>query len=113
MNPLMIFSGSIRVSVTRFYTIVDGAAHFVVIDDGRGVRVCRRYGIPHVNALLVPKLLYFSKRLSMDQTNRFFSRLCELGRYSTPVVEWAKQCEAGQLDYFLIDEKRNKKMGRR
>ena len=91
---------------------LNGAARFVVIDDGKAVRSCRRYGIPHVNALLVPKLLYFSNRLSMDQTDHFFYRLCTLGRYSDGVVDWGKKCGAGQLDFFLPDEIRNKKMGR-
>lgn len=81
---------------------LNDAASFVIIDDGRAVRICRRYGIPHINALLVPKLLYFSRRLSMDQMNRFFFRLCSIGRYSDYVVDWAKNCEAGQLGFFLV-----------
>ena len=88
-----------------------GAARFVVIDDGKAVRVCRRHGIPHVNALLFPTLLYFAKRLSADQTDRYFMRLCKLGRYSDRVVAWAKNCTAGELDFFMPKEVRNKKGG--
>lgn len=84
---------------------LNGAARFVIIDDGKAVRVCRRYRIPHVNALLVPKLLFFSQRLSMDQADRFFFRLCSLGRYSDYVLDWAKGCGADQLDFFLATEK--------
>jgi hypothetical protein len=90
---------------------LNAAAPFVIIDDGRAVRICRRYGIPHINALLVPKLLYFSGRLSMDQMDRFFTRLCSIGRYSDFVVDWARGCGAGQLDFFLV--KMGTKMERR
>ncbi|WP_419662483.1 uncharacterized protein Dvar_29460 [Desulfosarcina variabilis str. Montpellier] len=80
---------------------LNGAARFVVIDDGKAVRVCRRQDIPHINALLVPKLLYFAQRLSMDQIDHYFFRLCSLGRYSDKVVDWAKRCGASQLEFFL------------
>lgn len=86
---------------------LNGAASFVVIDDGKAVRVCRRYGIPHVNALLVPKLLCFGKRLQADQADHFFMRLRTLGRYSEAVVSWARGCTAGELAFFLgVDEKK-------
>ncbi len=78
-----------------------GAAPFVIIDDGKAVRLCRRYDIPHVNALLVPKLLLFSQRLSTHQTDHYFSRLRTLGRYSAQVVAWARKCRPDQLDFFL------------
>ncbi len=81
---------------------LNGVARFVVIDDGKAVRVCRRYGIPHVNALLVPKLLYYSKQLSMDQREHFFARLRSLGHYSERVVDWAADCDAKQLAFFLM-----------
>lgn len=80
---------------------LDGAAPFVILDDGKAVRLCRRYDIPHINALLVPKLLFFSQRLSAHQTDHYFSRLLALGRYSEYVVKWAKCCQKGQLVFFL------------
>jgi hypothetical protein len=83
---------------------LNGVARFVIIDDGKAVRVCRRHGIPHVNALLFPKLLYFAKRLPADQADGFFFRLCSLGRYSDKVIDWAKDCGAGQLDFFLVNQ---------
>lgn len=86
---------------------LNDAARFVIVDDGKAVRVCRRYAIPHLNALLIPKLLYFSNRISLDQSKRRFLALCALGRYSARVMDWAKACEASQLDFFLADEKRN------
>ncbi len=78
-----------------------GGFRFVIIDDGKAVRACRRHGIPHVNALLLPKLLYFSNRLSTEQTRCFFLRLCRLGRYTKQVVDWAETCVPSDLSAFL------------
>ena len=78
-----------------------GEFRFVIIDDGKAVRVCRRHGIPHVNALLLPRLLYFSNRLSDEQARAFFLRLCDLGRYTKQVVHWAETCVPSDLAEFL------------
>lgn len=80
-----------------------GGVRFVVIDDGKAVRACRRIGIPHVNALLLPKLLYFSNRLSDEQSRLFFSRLSRLGRYAKPVLQWAETCVPSDLALFLAE----------
>jgi hypothetical protein len=82
---------------------LNGVARFVIIDDGKGVQVCRRHGIPHVNALLCPKLLYFSGWLPVHQVRSFFTRLSSLGRYSTAVVEWADICGRSDLEFFIDD----------
>ncbi|WP_319405565.1 hypothetical protein [uncultured Desulfosarcina sp.] len=79
---------------------LNGAARFVIIDDGRGVRVCRRHGIPHINALLCPRLLYFSGRMPDPHARFFFTRVAKLGRYSTAVVKWADTCEKSELSFF-------------
>jgi len=80
-----------------------GSARFVIIDDGKAVRVCRRYGIAHINALLCPRLLLFVERLSADCAAAYFARISALGRYSTQVVEWAAACQRQDLAIFLGD----------
>ena len=80
---------------------LNGAARFVIIDDGKGVRVCRRHGIPHVNALLCPRLLYFSGRIPAPHARLFFSHIAKIGRYSTAVVKWAGSCEKSELAFFI------------
>jgi hypothetical protein len=112
-NPRENFSNSFAADIGRLHRgerdtlnhYLNGAARFVIVDDGKAVRVCRRHGIPHVNALLLPKLLYYSRRLSVDQTDPFFVRLCSLGRYSDRVVAWARTCAAGDLDFFYGERK--------
>ena len=42
---------------------LNGTVRFVILDDGKGVQVCRRQGIPHINALLCPKILYYCEWL--------------------------------------------------
>lgn len=79
---------------------LNGAARFVIIDDGKGVQVCRRHGIPHINALLCPRLLNFSGRLPEKHARFFFSRVASLGHYSTAVVKWADTCEKSELSFF-------------
>jgi hypothetical protein len=79
---------------------LNGAARFVIIDDGKGVQFCRRHGIPHVNALLCPRLLYFSGRMPAPHACLLFERIASLGRYSTAVVKWADTCDRSDLSFF-------------
>jgi len=81
---------------------LNGAARFVILDDGKGVRVCRRHGIPHINALLCPKILHYSGRLpDARQVQSFFDRIAGLGRYSIDVAAWAQKCRRSDLEFFL------------
>ena len=84
---------------------LNGAARFVIIDDGKGVQVCRRLNIPHVNALLCPQLIHFSGRMP-DARQAWFYRECiaRLGRYSTEVIAWAETCERSALAFFINDQ---------
>jgi len=79
-----------------------GAARFVILDDGKGVQVCRRYGIPHINALLCPKILHYRERLPDGlQVRCLFDRIAGLGRYSEDVAAWAQHCRRSDLEFFL------------
>jgi len=81
---------------------LNGAARFVVLDDGKGVQVCRRNAIPHINALLCPKILHYSERLpDAQQVRSLFDRIAGLGRYSKDVLAWARQCRRSDLEFFL------------
>ena len=81
---------------------LSGAARFVIMDDGKGLRVCRRHRIPHVNALLCPKLLYYSGHLpERRQAGLYLELLAGLGRYSADVIAWATACGRSDLEWFL------------
>lgn len=83
---------------------LNGAARFVIIDDGRGIRACRRHNIPHVNALLCPQLIHFSGRMPDPlQVRSYRERIARLGRYSTHVIAWANTCDRSDLVFFIND----------
>jgi hypothetical protein len=81
---------------------LSGAARFVIMDDGKGLRACRRHRIPHVNALLCPKLLHYGGHLPKPrQAGLYLERLAGLGRYSADVIAWATACGRSDLEWFL------------
>jgi len=81
--------------------VINGTARFVIIDDGPGVRACRRHGISHVNALLCPKLLLFSGRITPRRAHLLSSQIAALGRYAEGVRRWAETCGPSDLALFL------------
>lgn len=84
---------------------LNGVARFVIIDDGKGVQACRRHSIPHVNALLAPKLLHFCGHVPDHRVPSFFHRISSLGRYSAAVVAWARTCDRSDLEFFIDDSR--------
>lgn len=79
-----------------------GAAQFVIMDDGPGLQVCRRRAIPHVNALLCPRLLYYCGYMTdPGLVDVCMDRLVRLGRYSAWVVDWARNCRRSDLAFFV------------
>jgi hypothetical protein len=80
---------------------------FVMIDDRRGVAACRAGGIPHINALLCPRLLYWSGAIDRTRSRDVFQRLLDVGRYSRRVIDYARTCTPGMLERFLPPEFRH------
>ncbi len=77
------------------------AGDFIILDDRRGVAFCRNEGIPHINALLVPSILYFKEKISETEKNKFTVSLIETGRYSSFVKGFAEKCTREEINYFL------------
>lgn len=91
------------------YHYLRGAARFVIIDDGKGLQVCRRLGVPHVNALLCPKLLQYCGRMpDRRRVRSYMDRIVGLGRYSASVVDWAQACRRADLEFFVSNMQRSK-----
>jgi predicted nucleic acid-binding protein len=78
-----------------------GHGDFVITDDGRAAGYCKRYEIPFVNALLLPKVFYFSKRLPEHLCSQTMKFLSATGRYSPAIKNWALNCPKESLDFFL------------
>lgn len=80
---------------------LEGASHFVIIDDGKGAQACRVNGIPHINALLCAKILLHSGLIESDLFESAFNHLLSIGRYSLKVIEYAQACTSEMLaDFF-------------
>jgi len=77
-----------------------GIGEFIVVDDGRGARYCKKNGIPHINALLVPRLLYNAGKIDGDDRNHLMDIIIEYGRYSPWVIDYARTCDDKELRYF-------------
>ncbi|NIO04609.1 MAG: hypothetical protein GTN74_08340 [Proteobacteria bacterium] len=83
VRALTILRGGEREVITLFYELrPDG----ILIDDGAGVKACRRRGIPFISALLIPSLLLLKKAIGVKEAEESLERVVEVGRYSQRVV---------------------------
>ncbi len=80
---------------------VSCGASFIIIDDGKGAKFCRNQAIPFINALLVPKLFWYSGRMTTQAYKEKTARILELGRYSGKIIETAQALTEENLKHFL------------
>lgn len=78
-----------------------GNGDFILIDDGKGASFCRKQGIPYINALLVPRLLYLGGRISLSEYQEKTGAILKIGWYSAAIIDYARFCPAGRLSFFL------------
>ena len=81
---------------------LSGVADFIIIDDGKGARYCRDHKIPYINALLCPKVLYFSDIITEKKLQKITEQILLIGRYSQKIRNDAKRCGKQDLKHFLI-----------
>jgi hypothetical protein len=80
---------------------LNGAARFVIIDDGKGVQICRGTVSP-TSICCVPNCM---RTDAGHQVPSFFGRIHRFGRYSTSVVTWAQECGRSDLAFFIDDRR--------
>ncbi len=80
---------------------LNGAADFVLIDDGRGAGFCRKRKIPYINALLVPRIFYLAHLFSEAEYRESIRNVLEIGRYSGAVIEFGLHCSLSDVACFL------------
>lgn len=80
---------------------LNGAGDFIIIDDKKGVDYCRNNKIPFINALLVPKILYFSNLIEREHYIEKKQQLLQLGRYSQWVIDFAESIPRKDLTPFM------------
>ena len=78
-----------------------GDHDFIITDDGRAARYCKKNGLPFINALLFPRLLYFADLISWQESNNKTDAIIRIGRYSTEVIEWARNCQKESLSFAM------------
>lgn len=74
---------------------------FILLDDGRAARLCRDNGIPFINALLFPRILFCAGKLSQTAADMAAGRIMRAGRYSQPVIDFARRAGPEALLPFL------------
>lgn len=79
---------------------LSGSGIFIIMDDGRGDRICRDMGIPYINALLVARILRDCREIDEDRYAEAFGALLRVGRYSADIVSFARDCEKNRLKDF-------------
>ncbi|MEH0022201.1 MAG: hypothetical protein V6Z89_21285 [Desulfobacter sp.] len=72
---------------------------FIIIDDGKGAKFCRTHDIPYINALLVPKIFWYSGRMTTDAFKKNTTRLLGLGRYSKQIIQQAGELTRTDLSH--------------
>jgi len=83
------------------HAYLGGNADFIIIDDRKGALVCRAQRIPYINALLCPRIMQWSGRITPDVSDQAFGRIERAGRYGQAVVAFARMCTARQMAHFM------------
>lgn len=77
---------------------------FILVDDGRAARFCHARQLPFINALLIPKIFWYSGFMEQKKFLKKTACLCALGRYSKKIVEMAGQFTREELTYFIAKD---------
>jgi predicted nucleic acid-binding protein len=78
-----------------------GKGDLIITDDGRAARYCTENGLPFINALLVPRLLYFADYFSLQESCDKMDDVIDLGRYSAAIIKWARNCLRQDLAFAM------------
>lgn len=79
-----------------------GAGEFIILDDGDGASFCRERQIPHINSILVPKVLFFSGKITIEECQNKMAEIISIGRYSYRVIDFAVKCDRNHLEKFIV-----------
>jgi len=84
----------------RCYVAKDSIT-FIILDDGRAARYCRRAGIPFINGLLFTRIAYWSGLLTKSEYDEKQGELVRIGRYGQEVVAFVRHCSCKDMAFFL------------
>ena len=78
-----------------------GHGEFILGDDLAAIRICMSMRIPHINAILVAKLLFFGGCINQDKSRMAYEILLSTGHYSKEVKRIAGSMGSDELHFFL------------
>ncbi len=87
-----------RETILRY---IQGGGEFIIIDDFKGARYCRDNKIPYINALLTPRVLFFSGDISETAHRSGTETILRIGRYSQKIIDFAMSRTKDDLEFFL------------
>lgn len=96
--------GERQTLVLYFQNACPDQPSFIIIDDAKGAKFCHRFKVPFINALLVPKILWFAGILKRNDYLDKTAFVIEIGRYSKTIIEKAKALSPSDLAMFIPDE---------
>ena len=77
-------------SIIELWYFLD--ANSVMIDDKKGIRVCKLRKIPFFCAILVPVILQQNKILSgPKEVDMYIDKICQIARYSQWIIDYARK----------------------
>lgn len=80
---------------------LSGTGEFILIDDKKGAGYCRDKGIPYINALLLPRILFMARKISRYESRCKTAAIIRIGRYSEKIIAYAMNCPRQNLEFFL------------
>ena len=80
------------------------SAPYILIDDAKGAKFCLKRKVPFINAMLVPKILWFASLLNKNDYLDKTALSIEKGRYAATIIEKAKALSPSDLATFIPDE---------
>lgn len=88
-------------TIALYQGFKDRSGAFVLMDDGQGARFCTRHYIPFINALLVPKVFWYSGLMTETHARKEMKTLSEIGRYSQKILSKACDLTREELAFFV------------
>ncbi len=74
---------------------------FIIMDDKKGAMFCYNNSFPFINALLVPKVLWYAGLMKKDAYIKKRDLVIKQGRYSGKIIEKAKGLAEKDLSHFI------------
>ena len=73
------------------------------MDDGRGLKYCKKAGLPFINALLFPRILFLIGSISESEFQKKSAEIIQNGRYSKNIIDIALNLSNQAIQPFLPD----------